>query len=203
MVLTNDQIAELKEQLREQVRGLPAEKKEEAEKQIEEMSSEAIEAMVQQQQQRAGIFRAIVSKQIDSVIVGENDNALAVLDINPISKGHVLIVPKEATQNPQDIDKGVFELGEELSKKITENLDAKSVRMETDNSLGEAIVHLIPIYDKELTKDSERGKATKEELEEVKKKLETIKVEKKVETIKVKKKRGRKPKPIKMKRRVP
>jgi len=206
MALTNEQIAELKKQLSSQVQGLPEDKRVEAEKQIEDMSGEAIEAMLQQQQSRAGqaqIFRAIVNKEIDSVIVGENSGALAVLDINPVSKGHTLIIPKEATQDIKNIPKDVFSLGEELSKKITENLEAKSVRMETDNSLGEAIVYLIPIYDKELTKDSERRKATKEELEDVKRKLEIIKVERKVEIVKVKKKRGRKPKPVKLKRHIP
>jgi len=203
MALTNEQIAELKDQLRSQVKDLPEDKKAEAEEQIKGMSNEAIESMVQQQQGRAEIFRRIVNKEIDSIIVGENSDAIAVLDINPISKGHTLMIPKVAAADPKAIVKGVFDLGEELTKKIMSNLGAKSVRMETDNSLGEAVVYLIPIYDKELTKDSERGKATREELGDVKKKLETIKMDKKVEVIKVKKKRGRKPKPIQMKRRVP
>jgi histidine triad (HIT) family protein len=34
-------------------------------------------------------------KEIPANIVFENDNVLAFLDINPVNKGHVLLIPKE------------------------------------------------------------------------------------------------------------
>ena len=42
----------------------------------------------------ACIFCSIVSGQIPSLKVFENDSVLAFLDINPISDGHTLVIPK-------------------------------------------------------------------------------------------------------------
>ncbi len=40
------------------------------------------------------IFCKIINKEIPASIVFENNNVLAFLDINPVNKGHVLIIPK-------------------------------------------------------------------------------------------------------------
>ncbi|MFH1448283.1 MAG: HIT family protein [Candidatus Micrarchaeota archaeon] len=41
------------------------------------------------------IFCKIVSKEIPSSVVYEDETALAFLDINPLSKGHTLVIPKK------------------------------------------------------------------------------------------------------------
>ena len=43
------------------------------------------------------IFCAIAAGEIPSFKVYEDDVVLAYLDINPFSKGHVLVIPKEHT----------------------------------------------------------------------------------------------------------
>ncbi len=201
MPLTSEEIKELKEQLHSQIKNLPPDKKAEAEKQISSMSTEALESMLKQQQSSDSIFRMIVKKETDSVIVGENSEALAVLDINPISRGHTMIIPKKAVSSADKIPKAAFALAQELTNKITSNLKAKETKAETNVQFGEAIIHLIPIYDKPLSLSSKREKASKEDLESVKRSLEVIKIEKKVEKIKVEEKKPEPP--IKMKRRVP
>lgn len=188
MSLTPQEVIELKSQLKSQISHLPTEQKSEALKQIDSMSPDALEAMLSQQNQKENIFRLIISNSVDSVKVGENSSALAVLDINPISQGHILIIPKFSVKTPKTIPPEAFNLSESLSKKITENLKAVSVRLETDVKFGEAIINLIPIYDKELTKNSPREKATTEDLKKIKTKLETIKPQKKEEKIKIEKK---------------
>ncbi len=45
------------------------------------------------------IFCKIIKKEIPSEIIFENNDFLAFLDINPIRKGHVLIIPKEHHEN--------------------------------------------------------------------------------------------------------
>ena len=92
----------------------------ELQEQIDSMSSEALELMIKQQQENQGqtIFRQIINKEIPSVSVGENSKALAVLDINPISKGHVMILPKTPARNPKEIPKEAFELAKEISDKL-------------------------------------------------------------------------------------
>ena len=41
------------------------------------------------------IFCKIVNKEIPAKIIYEDENTLAFLDINPRSKGHTLVIPKE------------------------------------------------------------------------------------------------------------
>lgn len=42
----------------------------------------------------SGIFTKIINREIPSYKVAENDFCYAFLDINPLSKGHTLVVPK-------------------------------------------------------------------------------------------------------------
>ncbi len=58
-------------------------------------------------------------------------------------------------------------------------------------------------YDIDLNKDSKRKKADIKELEEIKKKLNTIKIENKIETIKIDKKTDPENQVLKLNRRIP
>jgi histidine triad (HIT) family protein len=42
----------------------------------------------------ASIFSKIIAKEIPSYIIQENENFIAFLDVNPLVRGHVLVVPK-------------------------------------------------------------------------------------------------------------
>jgi histidine triad (HIT) family protein len=59
----------------------------------------------------AGIFARIASGEIPSYKVAEDDRFFAFLDINPLAKGHTLVIPK------QEIDY-LFELDEEMYKDL-------------------------------------------------------------------------------------
>jgi len=52
----------------------------------------------------AGIFARIASGEIPSYKVAENDRFFAFLDINPLAKGHVLVIPKEEIDYIFDIE---------------------------------------------------------------------------------------------------
>lgn len=43
----------------------------------------------------ASIFSRIISREIPAYIVAEDESNIAFLDINPLMKGHVLVVPKK------------------------------------------------------------------------------------------------------------
>ncbi len=43
----------------------------------------------------AGIFSKIVTGEIPSYKVAENDHFIAFLDINPLAEGHTLVIPKQ------------------------------------------------------------------------------------------------------------
>jgi histidine triad (HIT) family protein len=96
------------------------------------------------------IFSKIVAGQIPCYKVAENDSFLAFLDINPLAKGHVLVIPKVQVDYIFDLDEETF---------IQLHLFAKSVAIAmkkaiTCNRIGltviglevpHAHIHLIPI----------------------------------------------------------
>jgi len=197
MALTQEQIKELKEQLSEQIKNLPEEQKQEAQSQINSMSSEALEAMLNQQQEKIKIFRKIVSKEIPSRILEENEDALAVLEIRPISRGHSLIISKSEIKDAKELSPKTIELSQGLAKKIQAKLKPKSVEIQTENKFGEVIINIIPVYDEKLDIFSERTEPTKSELDKTHQ--EIIKEEKKEKS----EEKKEKPKPIKLKRKIP
>ena len=50
------------------------------------------------------IFSKIVAGEIPAYKVAENDNYLAFLDINPLTEGHLLVIPKKEVDNIFDLD---------------------------------------------------------------------------------------------------
>jgi histidine triad (HIT) family protein len=219
MALTPEQIQELKRQLHEQVKHLPEDQRVAADKQIDEMSGEAIEEMLNQQmaaqqgeggQQMAspggsgeqkGIFRMLVDGDVPTKKVDENDFAIAIVSKKAISKGHLLVIPKTAKETEKDLPKSVVKLAETLAKRVKSKLKAKAVSVVVENAFGESVVDVIPQYDKEVNLQSPRYDASDEEIEEVAKKLKVVKKVKK-EKIKINTKK-KEDDVIKLSRRVP
>lgn len=202
MPLTKEQLAELRQQLKEQTKNLPPEKKAEAEAHINSMSPESLELMLSQQQKQQ-IFRLIAEKKIESVVISENSDAIGVLEINPISIGHVLIIPKQEITDPSVITQKTKDLQKEIADKIKAQLSPKDIKIIAEKKFGEIIINIIPEYDAPVSIDSERKPAQKEALQEIAKKINTqiIKTEKKIEVIKTEKKDSEE-KPIIRKRRI-
>ena len=71
------------------------------------------------------IFDKIISKEISSDIVFENDRILAFKDINPQSPVHILIIPKKHIATVNDIDISDIDLIGELiyiAKQISKDM---------------------------------------------------------------------------------
>lgn len=203
MALSKEQIQEVKKQLHEQIQHLPLNKKDEAKKQIESMSPESLESLVQQQTQNSP-FRLIISKKIESAIIKESPEAMAVLEISPISKGHTLIIPKNKIEEKIKIPQSIQKFVKKVIEKLSLALKPKEIKEIIDKKFGEIIIDLIPEYDKKISQNSERKKLEKSELEKIAKEINTPreKIEKKVEKIKIEDKKE-KEKPQKLKRRIP
>lgn len=100
------------------------------------------------------IFCKIVKGEIPSYKVYEDELILAFLDLNPVSIGHTLIIPKKHFENIKDIeDKVLFEINlraKELSKVLEEKLSCEGISLCQNNGLGQEIkhyhLHLIPRY---------------------------------------------------------
>jgi diadenosine tetraphosphate (Ap4A) HIT family hydrolase len=205
MPLTPEQVEELKDQLREQVHQLPDDQKNDAFQQIDKMSSEAIEAMLENQKSQSSqeIFRLVLEGKIPSRKVAENDAAIAVLDIKPISKGHTIIIPKSQAKKSSQISSNAFELAKKVSEKIISGLKAEGTEIQTEFKFGEIIVNVVPIYDRSLNITSPRYEAQESELDEVQKMI-TIKEEKKIEVIKQPSKKDTEPEKLeKLDRKIP
>jgi histidine triad (HIT) family protein len=52
----------------------------------------------------ASIFTKIINGEIPSYKVAEDENFYAFLDINPLAKGHTLVVPKKEVNYIFDLD---------------------------------------------------------------------------------------------------
>jgi diadenosine tetraphosphate (Ap4A) HIT family hydrolase len=192
-MLSKEEANEIKEKIISQIEStFPAEQVASARQQIEEMNSETLENFLENnkilQKEESGnecVFCAIGSGKIKSCQIGENKGAIAVLDINPISKGHSLIIAKIHEEKPQ---KEVDSLAEKISKLIKKKLKPKKVEISQSRLFGHEVINILPIYSNESF-NSERKHSTIEELEKVKEEL-TKKIErkqkKKIEIIKEK-----------------
>jgi len=65
------------------------------------------------------IFCKIVKGEIPCFKVYEDDQVLAFMDINPISSGHTLIIPKNHAANLREISDGDLAAVHKASKKVT------------------------------------------------------------------------------------
>lgn len=206
-MLTPDEVIELKNQLRSQIQSLPDSQKQAAEEQINNMTPEALETMLKQQQSQGSsdqktIFRMLIDKEVPSTSIGENDSALAILDINPISKGHAMVIPKSAIVEEKDVPQPLNDLAKELAEKISKKFGAKSAEILKEKKFGEIVVHIVPIYDKPLNLQSPRTKSTPEELSSLKDQL-NYEPPKPPEVIKIEKKETPEEEVLKMSRKVP
>lgn len=190
MTLTPEQVKELKFQLSQQIQNLPEDKRQEAQQQIESLTDEALEYMLNEQKSSGkvskSIFRAILAGEVPSIKIEENEKALAVLDINPISDGHILVIPKTASATSKEIPQEAFALAQTIAERIEKVLNASSVDIQTEKKFGEFIIHIIPSYNSPVSLNSERKEVPKDELEELAKKIRPEKKQEKKETKKEK-----------------
>jgi histidine triad (HIT) family protein len=176
MPLTDTEAQQIRKQLLDQIDNVPKESRDAIEKQIKEMTNEQLEDFLRKNQQldelEAGecIFCAIVNGKSKLMKIDENDEAIAVLDINPISKGHTLIVPKDHDKEPT---KKSQELAFKVGGKIFEKLKPKDITTRPMKVMGHTILNVIPIY--EDTDLEKRIQLTKKDFEEIRKNISEFK----------------------------
>ena len=98
----------------------------------------------------ATIFSKIIAGEIPCYKVAENDNYFAFLDINPLAKGHTLVVPKCETDYIFDLDDqtlgGMVVFAKEVASKIQKMTGCKKVAMVVLGlEVPHAHIHLIPM----------------------------------------------------------
>ncbi|MBT4576903.1 HIT family protein [Candidatus Woesearchaeota archaeon] len=84
------------------------------------------------------IFCKIISKEIPSEIIYEDENTLVFLDINPATKGHCLVIPKEHYETILDVPEDVLCKVIKTVKKISSALSKTNPGMSVVQSNGRA-----------------------------------------------------------------
>jgi len=108
----------------------------------------------------AGIFTKIVAGEIPSYKIAEDDRYYAFLDINPLAKGHALVIPKEEIDNIFDVEdelyKGLFLFAKKVARGIKEVIPCEKVGVTVLGlEVPHAHIHLVPIntvYDIDFSK---------------------------------------------------
>ena len=173
-MLTKEQVKSIKKQLLEQIAGFPADKKEIAKQQIESMNAEQLEQFLEQNklvkkgQGSECIFCSIIKNEIPSYKIDENKAAIAVLELNPLSKAHVLVIPKEH-KTIEKLPASVLSLAKKIAKKIKNKFKPEEVRIETSSHQGHRLKNINPLYKEQKL---EKKKLKDKEHQELQKKLE-------------------------------
>ncbi len=108
----------------------------------------------------ASIFTRIIQGELPCYKIAEDEDFFAFLDINPLTKGHTLVVPKQETDYYFDLDEQALAdmqlFCKKIAKAIGKVMDCKRVGVVVLGlEVPHAHVHLIPInslYDIEFSR---------------------------------------------------
>ena len=121
----------------------------------------------------ASIFSRIVAGEIPCYKVAEDDKYFAFLDINPLAKGHTLVIPKQEVDYYFDLDDdtlaGMTIFAKRIAHKIKEQTGCKKVAMVVLGlEVAHAHIHLIPMNsENDVDFRREKLKLTPEEFAEI------------------------------------
>lgn len=98
----------------------------------------------------ATIFTKIVNGEIPSYKIAEDDRHYAFLDINPVVKGHTLVIPKREVDYVFDLSEeeiaDLMKFARKVAISIKSNIDCERVAvMVLGLEVPHAHVHLMPI----------------------------------------------------------
>ena len=101
------------------------------------------------------IFCKIINGDIPSYTLYEDDVVKVFMDVNPITDGHCLVVPKKHCVDLNDIDDNtlthVFKTARNIKKLLEDKLNCKGVTLCQNNGISEEVkhyhLHMIPNYD--------------------------------------------------------
>lgn len=97
------------------------------------------------------IFTSIVNGEIPCYKIAETETCLAFLDINPLTKGHTLVIPKIEIDYFYDLDdellSDVMTFSKKVAKAIQKVIPCERVGVSVIGlEVPHAHVHLIPFY---------------------------------------------------------
>lgn len=128
------------------------------------------------------IFCKIANGEIPSRTVHEDQRFRVILDLNPATMGHALILPKDHSESlydlPEDTAAAAMVLAKKLAVVMRERLGCDGLNLVQNNgeAAGQTVshfhLHMIPRYaDDGQTLGWVPGKASEQELDEIRKKM--------------------------------
>jgi histidine triad (HIT) family protein len=98
----------------------------------------------------ASIFTKIIRGEIPSYKIAEDERFFAFLDINPVSKGHTLVIPKQETDYLFDLNPALLgdlmQFAQKIAKALKQATACKRIGMVVMGlEVPHAHIHLIPM----------------------------------------------------------
>lgn len=98
----------------------------------------------------ASIFSKIINDEIPAYKILENENFLAFLDIFPLAKGHVLVIPKKEIDYLFDISLDeygeLWKFARQVAKAMDKVIDCKRIGVAVIGlEVPHAHIHLVPL----------------------------------------------------------
>jgi histidine triad (HIT) family protein len=122
---------------------------------------------------QTSIFTKIINKEIPAYIIDENDDFIAFLDVFPLAKGHVLVVPKKQVDYIFDLESeiynGLWSFANKMAKRIEKAIPCKRIGIVVIGlEVPHAHVHLIPLQSVEdINFTRPKLRLSKEEMEDI------------------------------------
>ncbi|MEO9952543.1 HIT family protein [Nonlabens sp.] len=118
------------------------------------------------------VFTKIITGEIPSYKVAENEDFIAFLDINPNAPGHTLCVPKKEVNKIFDLDSETYfdlmDFSREVALALREEITCERIGMSVIGlEVPHVHVHLIPLRDMEDMRFSNKVSLSKEEMQDI------------------------------------
>ncbi|NLL01934.1 MAG: HIT domain-containing protein [Mollicutes bacterium] len=109
------------------------------------------------------LFCKIINGEIPSKTLYEDDDVKVIMDINPDSNGHCLIIPKKHYITFEDLDDEILiivnKTAKEIKKYIDKALNPDGYKITVNYGISQLIkhyhLHVIPVYKNNNLKDIE------------------------------------------------
>ncbi len=121
----------------------------------------------------ATIFSKIISGELPAHKIAEDDNFLAFLDINPLAKGHTLVIPKKEKDYIFDVEDeeyiGLWKFAKKVAKMIEAKITCERIGVAVIGlEVAHAHIHLIPINNvSDINFERSKLELSQEELVEI------------------------------------
>lgn len=121
----------------------------------------------------ASLFSKIVAGDIPSYKVAEDENYFAFLDINPLTEGHALVIPKKEVDYVFDLDDetycGLFAFAKKVAKAQKRAIPCVRIGVAVlGMEVPHAHIHLVPLHNEaELNFSNEKKQLTPDQFKAI------------------------------------